>query len=446
MRLGYGLKIAAFLMTGGVALYYVAAPRITLTAPDVVELKEAINERHAAIGAWPLGTNGDGAWNGATFTTQSVTFSHADMKAIMDECRTLSTNFVRSGSWTNLVYWTAPALFQECGVGPADGTQALYTVAFRTNGTPVYSNVPTFTASTTLLWECYRLLCMMTTTARMATWDFEGSILEYSDVAWWVAPAVTNALVPKSDPDLPWWTDIFSYSVYRRHSLTNSNTDTAWLDAGRVNYAGTNRVTDAAQERVSFYTFIHQTGNSPDYFKASRRTPPFGDPNDWEYTVSPYLQQDEAALYYDTSGGVRIANLASGVVASVSIPWYSTGLWAKVSQGGSETNRFQGYGTSVNIQVTCTGVSTGWAGTAFTYDVKDRIADYHEWGADLAYSYWHNSGVTTNYVGDPEVLDNETLSFIQDPPPSLDGECTASLQAPAVINWTFTRCTNWPGL
>jgi hypothetical protein len=448
MRLAYGLAISASLITGGVAIYYAAGPRSTMTAPDIVELKEGINERAAAIGTWPFTGNSTDGWSFTEYSTQSMILTHADMKSIMDWQRDHATNFVKEYSGTNITYWTAAGLFQAAVVGPADGTSTLYTVGVRTNGTRIYSNAPIATVWTGLLWECYRLQCLMTTTVRT------------------LSTIVTNTFYAGTNRwDVDLWETI--NSVY-----TNPTPVDTWNPQG-IPPDGPNINADiVATNRYSLLDTIPLLEENPanqgypvsyEAFESFPETMSYGywhSSNPWypDYLIYDY---DEVSLNSGNRERMRayrnwviyklpFAEFPDGVSAAVQcvslyrVQWRALGRndaaeWQPVDLTIDTSTNFVAQdwqiitftniiSTSVYSMITVTSTPS------ITNAYMDQTLPTVLYGEFTDYTLSATSGT---WSGNGNIIFTQTNLF--------DGSIQMATNYPkAIINWTFTRCTNWP--
>lgn len=194
-KLAYGTIIATALVGG--PTYY--AVRSIVTAYEAAILAEGVQEHWAAARAvWPFATNatpyagweagyygyltnytGAAMWNfndyrasgnsaakriplfGSVFPRQAINESLRQIEALVPY-------FVKSTTFTNdmefsPIYWTQSNLWATLNIG--DGT-SLWTVAFSTNGMPIYSNRVGSTLCTSTMAEAWRVLNALTTTVR----------------------------------------------------------------------------------------------------------------------------------------------------------------------------------------------------------------------------------------------------------------------------------------
>lgn len=193
-RLIYGTLVAATIVGGTV--WYLDAPRSTLKAIDAYTLSEKVNVRRAAagLGAWPFTrypTNTSG-WYGSTNTVAGTNWSFNGYsvvplfgsvipRAMVNETLDQTTNLVRfyvdrvetneeavtlfgvtvTNRAPSFVMHTVTGLWDRLNIG--DGTSK-WTVAFTTNGLPIYSNHIGSTICTTMLYEVERVLNVFSNT------------------------------------------------------------------------------------------------------------------------------------------------------------------------------------------------------------------------------------------------------------------------------------------
>jgi hypothetical protein len=408
MRLAYGLKVAAVLIAGGTAIYYAPGPRLTVTAPDIVELAEGINERRAAVGTWPF-TGDTNGWSFTAFTTMGgvlpiydlwyETWDHAldgdvAMRTIMEETILLAPSFVKEHSPTNVVMWTAPALFKACGVGPADGTQTLYTVGVETNGTRVYSNWPSLNVWTGLLWECYRLQVAMTTTVKSISWDSNATVRRMQtafdpkyttntvyEPAWYTACTNTGAL-----------DDVPSPEFQRLRGITIptnfAQTGTAGAGGPRESIEGS-----SAGDYAAYYI----SGGG--------------------WLIRSYLSGALDWKRSDLTNSVtfRFPSLATGCTFSVDYRIPVIGNLTITNLGQGATSWHYGFTNALTTNFACVGVSTGWW-QEITLPVVAHMG--------LVYDGWTNYLPATDSIGKP----------------TIEGSISATLPNYLFVNWTFTRC------
>jgi hypothetical protein len=410
MRLSYGLAISAALITGGTAIYYAVGPRLTVTAPDVVELKEGINERKAAVATWPFTGTSTGGWSFTRYATQNFVFAHADMKDIMDEARALVPLFVDSYTATSVVYHTATGLWDRLGIG--DHT-SLYTVAVRTNGVRVYSDTPTLTIYTGTLWEVFSVLQALTTTARQ--------------VSGWYAPTyfsevLTNAARNIAYSEGPqYWTNP-APAWYTNFNLEPTILDANYVDAQNLDYSGYQVLTNAFPTAIKPFELNRFFGFNASFGTAGRWITMNGD--DWTYNMYRSNQGYWADRYIG-SNGVNIANLSTGVSCSVLVS-VTASITVEV-QNATAAHQVEQVFTAFNHVWTGmaetvfqhTGVATGWLGAAWSTDQLPLLYDLADVSGYRASGYWND--VANNPV--PTV--NARLDFSEHP---------------AIIHWKFERC------
>ncbi len=210
-RYAYGLAAAA-LLTGGAALYYLpAAPGLYVTADDVAELLEGINERRAALAATPHSGDSNG-WSFSTFTNLPNQPTHAQMQAVLDEVEALAPSYLQSYTSTSATPWTVSNLFIAAGVGPGDG-RPLWTVGW--TGAPVYGAEVGLYVMTNTLWEAFRALRLMsnclghTELEGGRLWGDAGSYLAYNPEPLvptnWGVPGQRDDLLFYGLPGISYW-------------------------------------------------------------------------------------------------------------------------------------------------------------------------------------------------------------------------------------------------
>lgn len=417
----YGL-LASMILTGGVAIYYSSNPGIGVTADDVAELMEGYNERVFAISTNRTFTNGN--WSISVYTNLASLPVHAQMQSIMDGIPTLCANYVQSYTATSVVYWTASNLFIAAGIGPTNG-QLKYTVAFATNGVPVYSNKLGQLIITNTLWECYRALANLTITKATPQWTENVNSSYYTNYVWY-ARGATNSTIPASDPEPWWWNATNGYFMYK---VVDGVEQFANMKADSVVYSiyATNPPSYSS-ESVSFtvITFWPYPYDGPWTILESYRI------YDWIYDSWYYFPREEISeqVHADLNSSIGFVSLASmdtGVYASVEVIWTATGHWSKVDF--TETNNLSFYevGTS-SVSVAFSGLSAPIT-NVFCDGIKSRISDYYNWWADNAIGKMYTSPMT----------DNGDVFMQAKPRPNLDGHLYNMLLG-AYVHWTFTRC------
>lgn len=432
VKTAYGLSVAAVLAGGTAIYYYSELPRHTIAAVDFYELAEGINERIAALGddaksgtyhkelaAWPFTVRDISAywfphtnmtWSFSAFWHQPFTIPVwefnvpsfvVSLSDILYLTKELAGSFVRSVDPAGAVtYWTAPELFQVCGVGPADGTNAMFTLGVTTNG-PVYFDpieddvpwgIPIWTGT---LHEVYRLLAAMTTTAHAISW---GVTTNY-----FVEAAQGNQSETYGSPK-PAWAVAF--------------TNIGALDGVPTDGFQRNRGLLPPDDPVAA-----GAGNFASYHAVDRSAPrnysehyaPVGWDDFWYIAAD----SDGYRSHQRRPGNVpfRVPCMASGVVASLTFPVFTIGSLSASNAPGVAAYSYYGatqaFGTNWSFMWL---VSTGWYDTAVFYPV----ADLSVFGAA-----WSNEIPNTDADGLPQ---------------RVWGGIGASLPAKAVINWTFTRC------
>jgi hypothetical protein len=423
-RYAYGLAAAAAL-TGGSILYYMTTdPGPYVTADDVAELLEAVNERWAALATdRHTGTSND--WSFTVFTNLPNQPVAEQLHLVMSNTVLLAPHYVEEVSNGVPIMFTPPRLFQLAGVGPADGTQALFTVGYQTNGAPIYSNAPTMFVSTGLLWQCHRLLAKMTTTKRDSQW--------YPGPEWlWLPPnnqwlhdtGTVFEVESYDDPD--WWTNLPAYPVYQQ--IGAAPLAPAVLDASRVDlqttgYAGVGRPFDQVR-----FGLIQTPGSVSVPPRAEREDQ--GDFDPFLYRPYTTTEQFEDAWRVDASGGVSIASMASGCSVVVSIPWATSGSWVNVSGSGGAVTTLVDHVQTTTVSLAFSGVSTNWGGHAIADDVKYRLSDFLDVSAEQADPWLE---LYADYSGYPDVRKWRWNS-------SLGGRVESGFRHPAILIWTFTRC------
>lgn len=201
-KLVFGSLIAT-VMSGGAVWYNVAA-RNVITADDQADLVERYNFLCAVIAPWPFTTNAvtNVAWGvseGYSLTNmpadaRSWSFSRwgsgrlpvfgvhiptYPLAHMMTNLPLICTNFVRdfttnSSGYPTQVMWTATGMWAALNIG--DGTSK-WTVAYGTNGLPIYSNAPAQNVCTTLLWEIRRVETNLNMTTRSMNYVSRNTLL-----------------------------------------------------------------------------------------------------------------------------------------------------------------------------------------------------------------------------------------------------------------------------
>jgi len=457
-KLAYGTILS---MAVGSSVYVAGLSYVT--REQIVEATEGVLEREAAISPWPLtnySTNKAG-WN----TRQARTVSGITIYQAVSG--TNSDTFAGT-NWNYNPFLGIPLI----GSGPSRdlitnvcmwverrGTNFLYDV---TNGVPVYlthsniwelaniggSNYPNWTIGctngvkiygpiTNLFWhgqayvldEQIRALKIMTTTSRTASWQpgiTEGYVAMVPfqgvpGVNWYIDDSAYAVL--KTDPPPGWWTNIVGYGWLVNTGGYSGTAQDAKVYGSHLQYGGGTIATAAPSETIGFYGPTNATYERVTWTDF---------PQYWLYRIEYGSGRgQESATRHTASGGVWIANLASGVTVNVSIPWAYTGAWENVS-GNYESNTvttsaasLTGTGTAV---VTCSGVATGWAGLASILPPQG-LTNVIDVAAQEA------TGVWTNFAD----LGNSVV-YSNSPPPSLTGWSSNWITGPAILRWTFTRC------
>ena len=191
-KLAYGTIAATVLVSGGVAYQSI------VQAQKVANLIEAVNERSAAVAPWPWTTNaaytgwGTGyrtniedssLWSFMGYRIESsypwtryIPLVAGDLpaRAINESLRQVKVilpSFV-SGLTTNSIsapiaqYLSVTGVWASLRIG--DGTSK-WTVAYRTNGLPVYSDTVSSSICTTTFAEVWQVLNVMTQSMRLTT-------------------------------------------------------------------------------------------------------------------------------------------------------------------------------------------------------------------------------------------------------------------------------------
>jgi len=424
----YGLTAAAVL-TGGVAIYYSAAPGLYVTADDVAELAEGINERRAAISTNAHTITG-AAWSFSVFTNLPNIPTHEGLALIMDQVTNLPPHFVKERTTTNVTMWTAPGLFQAAGIGPADGTQTLFTVAFTTNGLPIYSNRPALYPITNTFFECYRALALMTTTVAAAEWTggpfwntSTNPLPNINPVFWeYMTPTNKSEFYYASDgphltTNLPDWFIFNSTNYGNWYQWRAPGGDAAFLDAmktkGLVHGLWTqtpgtlNIGTQYGWEEVSFEP------RGP--YQIAVLISEYPDPSMYMLHIHVHsgFGSDNAVhgQRFTPTNRVKLFGMASGVVARVDQAISFTGSVSSAQSAFAATNF--SWATSITHEVTYSqGVVTGVAfRCAFDTGLVPDI---------------HQLLPLDDFVGSTgDVI--RARGEVRNP-------------RPPVINWTFTRC------
>lgn len=386
----YGLS-ALLALTGGTVVFYMTAPDTQFTIDDMAELMEGVNERRAAVAAWPLGTNF------MRFTVASVMPSVADVQAIMGQVEYLYPFYIRTVSNGTPVYWDKTNLWQAAGIG--DGT-SLWTVAVATNG-PVYGSITNlhYSFQTNVLWECFRALTNLTTTARTPQW------LGGSNYHWRLNDppgagyGITIVFEGEDPPDPNTVPELVAYNSFDLSEISRTNAEARVGPAGDTFYWRplSTIYGDGVVENVNF---------------------------PW---MQAYYEHGDA-LTADSSGGVRIASMASGVVATVQVQWQTTGTLSLVSTGTTNIYTWASNGVTETVFTFTNAVGTNWAGAAYI-DAPIRIADY------VDYSTFGVAGTFDEWV---QQFGGQYYSASL-PPPSVVATNAVSLGG-AIIRWQFTRC------
>jgi hypothetical protein len=129
------------------------------------------------------------------------------------------------------------------------------------------------------------------------------------------------------------------------------------------------------------------------------------------------------------TGGVFMASMASGVVATVSIPWFTTGVYSLVSADGTVASNFMQAGTTT-ATVVFSGLTTNWFTNVLVNPTALIVSDFYDWSADAVDGWYTNRN------------QRPTGTFVWDlyPPPSVDARIDTAFPTNAWIHWQFSRC------
>jgi predicted DNA-binding transcriptional regulator AlpA len=424
----YGLTAAAAL-TGGSVLFYLAThPGGGVTGDDIAELQEAINERRAALAATHAAVGTNGVYDFTAITNLAGAPEADQMREIMDGIIDLAPSFVEWVSNGVPIMLTAPRLFQLAGVGPADGTQAVYTVSVLTNGVPIYSNAPSLGVWTGLLWECHRALSNMTTTVRDPEWVAGPRYNDDSSWTWFMR--ADNEIIPKTDPPPAWWVSTAGYTFGIATGALDTGEDV--MRADWIHYGYNGEQAAAPFERVVL--------TAPSGGEGQRNTWG-GDPSYWIY-ITPSASVEQDCMRLDSSGGVWVAGMASGVTCEVSMPWSYTGALETVSVYGTDSYSMNGAGTTV-VPLAFSGDITGRqfaVATGYLYRI-DQISPFTGFTNLNAAGSWSNSVSPYMIYGDTNVYYTTNAgSYTHFPPPSIIGSTSVQFDRQAILRWHFSRC------
>lgn len=245
--------IVAIVLTGGVVMFF-TTPRSVITTQDYAFTFDRYQALCAIVAPWPFTTNvvvpltsawGMGVtnipsdarwWNFSPFPYDEfygedrtvavfgVSTPLAAVDMMMDGLPLICTNFLRAVS-TNAdgtlrpVYWDGPSLFEYAGIG--DRT-SLWTVAYETNGTPIYSNSPVQSVCTTTMWEIWRFETNLNITLRPATLTGENRV---TGGAYYIGNYFGENSVTQINIGTGGWEEyIFSYSDFGDFAYNSSVT------------------------------------------------------------------------------------------------------------------------------------------------------------------------------------------------------------------------------
>ncbi len=405
----YGL-LASAMFTGGVAIYYTSNPGIGVTADDVAELMEGLNERSAAL-ATSAHTYDSNGWNFAEFAYIASLPVHAQIQEVADKTLAIIPHYYQS----NGIPWTVSNLFKVAQIG--DGTNK-WTVAW--TGAPIYGNTIGPFIITNTLWEIKTALAYLQITARTPVWQGGPSYTFGATNIWIFDDEGDNLYLKVEDGPQPsphWWTNMAAHQ--NQWQVYTGAAGTAYADGvygAQVVYR-TNGVAAGNPHEDVILT-------APDTASGSRGTWS-GDHDYWLYTLT-YEESPQTAYRLDASGGVWMVSMASGCTAVVSMPWVITQSWSMAEYGAS-TVAFANYeaGTS-DVSLAFSGVATGWFGfvqaSVPSHDLTALVGPYSDYEAS---GYWTNSS---------------SGEFLHLPPPRIEGHSLIDFSGPAYIQWTFTRC------
>jgi len=427
----YGVAAAA-IMTGGVALFYDPAPDLQPRADTWVELFEGYNERLAAL-ATKGHTRGvqTNTWNlqaansylpSTGFTNVWMSVSAKQVDGLMQGIISNAHHWVRYVTPTSITMHTAGTLFQDAAVGPADGSQALYTIAVTTNGLPIYSNHPAMTIPTNLQWECYRLERAMTQTVGEASWGV-GKIWSYVytneppyvDPVFWGALGGSNftEFYFAEDTPVPRYPDYHPWVTWN-----NTNTDYMWQAPERQA-----EFEDAMKTRAHAHHLwdLPPSAAGPNF--AGSEWLEFGPRLPYMVAVklTEYPDPVTYSFYLTVYGGsgyglrfvppviIPLYHMAAGVTSHVSQPIGFTG-YVSSAYAAFATNDFS-YVTNVEWTVAYTGMDTG---------------------------LFRNCTFTTEVIQIQDVVDLD--SFVSITGDTIRADALFYRLRDPVKTWTFTRC------
>ena len=437
-KLIYGTIVSAFLATGAAIYYIDAGPESgqPIRQPDLSEVHEGLLERLAAVGSWPFTvsivtnvgqTDGGVAYVGIYTNAEKWSFMGSTVPLIgsapsrgfiirdLQEIENIIGSFVEAVSNGVPVYWTGSNLWDALNV--ADGVFPNWTVAI-SNGTPIYgpSTNLQFGAQNSVLYEAYKVLAKLDTTARDASW-YSGPTYSYGRTTyWWLYDNGEPYILPKWETPV-WWTNAAGYQWRLSTNAGWTPYVDASLDPARIVYVTNGTGTGAAYEEITMESPAAASGQAGTWAQ---------DP-DYQLFIVPSAEAAESAAKLCTSGGVWIANLASGVTCEVSIPWSLTGSVTSVSSG-STGYVVSGIITGATVAtITCTGLSTSyvssvWA-TGYEGGLTNIVGPLDELAA--AFGEW----AVAPYAGEYE----------HSPPPEITGRSDATIGT-AILRWTFIKC------
>lgn len=356
----------------------------------------------------------------------------------MQQIEGLIPQYVKEVSNGVPIMWDVTNFWVAAGIG--NGTAFYWTVSVTTNSISygLATNLSYF-GQTNVQWEMHRALALMTTTVRdvSSTWLTGTKYATPTTNAYWLVQALEKG--PRdnftwakdgSEGEPPWWTGKCDYVWGVQTGGAFAPTFPATVAGNRLRYVPAGSASGVAYETVDMRgmsSFPFNRGTwifDPNYYLYGGF---YTIGSDWYGTLATALDGKESASYLDSTSGIYVANLATGVLVTISFPWSVTGRWARAdSTEPLSTNLFRS-GTSF-CSLACSGVSTDLLWAAVT-GVSARLDTF------LTVSNEEASGV----VSDVHEVDHK---FVWYPPPALSGHCAVSNMPKAVLNWTFTRCTN----
>lgn len=361
-KLAYG-TLAAGALLGGLSIYH-GAVRSTVSAVDVADLVEAVNERSAAVASWPWTTNAQYAGWGYGYRTNiedSALWSfmgyrvqqyplvcyipliagavpgHAINESLR-QAKALAPQFVRDMSldsygWPVPRYHSVTSLWHELQIG--DGTSK-WTIAYGTNGLPVYGDEVAGSVCTTTVFECWKVLNVFTQTWRTASrLNQTNEIIEepfgFENVT---LPAGDPPGDPNGEPIVQQWNQYALSANWQTNSFTSYSHPFETWDSRSLYYSVYSRWMEADGTLISKTNYL-TTG--------------------W-YSWTPRIQGVRSFSTY----GLAFPTFPSGVCASASFFARVDGTWS-----------IKGIGVDTNL--TILGVSTTVLDVAFSTPIATNI-------------------------------------------------------------------------